>query len=212
MVTTVLCVAVPPAPVQLTVYVVVLLGETERVPDVAPLVEKLVPVQLVALVEDQVSVEDCQLAMDEGLAVRVAVGTGGADTVTVTELETPLQVAVYVVDVVGETTTDPDVALPVEKLVPVQLAAPDEDQVSVDDCPVVIAVGLAESVADDPPPPSSSPPPGGGSANTGAARSSVASKSPTTCLFIAIRAVLKIRHTLPCRSACHRQRKYWSVL
>lgn len=57
-VTVVLRVAVPPAPLHDTEYCVVELGETLRVPLVAPPVLKLVPVHDVALVDDHVSVDD----------------------------------------------------------------------------------------------------------------------------------------------------------
>src|ERR1700687_122089 len=67
---------VPPAPVQVSEYTVVALGETETFPDVPDGV-KLVPVQLVALVEPQVRVADTPLTMDVGLTASEAVGTGG---------------------------------------------------------------------------------------------------------------------------------------
>jgi|HubBroStandDraft_6_1064221.scaffolds.fasta_scaffold63781_2 hypothetical protein len=49
--------AEPPEPVQVMLYVVLDVGETETLPDV-PLAVKPVPVHEVALVELQVSVED----------------------------------------------------------------------------------------------------------------------------------------------------------
>jgi len=52
-----------------------------------------------------------------------------------------------VVVTVGATATDPEVALPVEKFVPVHEAAFFEPQVRVEDWPVRIAVGLAERLA-----------------------------------------------------------------
>lgn len=58
------------------------------------------------------------------------------------------QVTVYVVVDVGETDTEPDVWLPVEKLVPVHEVAFVDDHVRVADCPEVIEVGEAERVAD----------------------------------------------------------------
>ena len=51
------CVALPPAPVQLIEYVVLVAGETVMLPDVPEAVNP-VPVQLVALVEFQVRVDD----------------------------------------------------------------------------------------------------------------------------------------------------------
>ena len=54
-------------------------------------------VQLVACVEDQLSVEAEPLPTVPGLALRVTVGLAGADTITVTDLVTlppgPLQVS-----------------------------------------------------------------------------------------------------------------------
>jgi hypothetical protein len=52
-----------------------------------------------------------------------------------------------VVVAVGETDADPDVALPVEKPVPVQEVAFVDDHVSVEDWPLVMLVGLAEREA-----------------------------------------------------------------
>jgi hypothetical protein len=54
--------------------VVVTVGETDADPDVAPPVEKPVPVQEVAFVDDHVSVEDWPLVMLVGPAEREAVG------------------------------------------------------------------------------------------------------------------------------------------
>ncbi len=51
-------VAVPPAPVQESVYAVVVVGETVTEPDIAPPVEKLVPVHEVAFVDDHVRTAD----------------------------------------------------------------------------------------------------------------------------------------------------------
>lgn len=67
---------VPPRPVQLPVYVVVCDGDTFTLPDVAPPVEKLFPVQLVAYEDDHVSVVDCPCVIELGIAVSVAVGGG----------------------------------------------------------------------------------------------------------------------------------------
>ena len=64
---------------------VLVVGETETLPEV-PLGVKLVPVQEVALVEDQVRVEELPAVMEAGEAVRVAVGAGvvlGAGVVVV---------------------------------------------------------------------------------------------------------------------------------
>jgi hypothetical protein len=59
--------------VQVREYVVVVVGETETLPEV-PLAVKLVPVQDVALVEEYVRVAELPEAMEAGEAVRVAVG------------------------------------------------------------------------------------------------------------------------------------------
>ena len=64
---------VPLAPVHVTEYVVVTLGETETEPEV-PLAVKPVPVQDVALVEDQVRVEEFPETTEVGLAESEAVG------------------------------------------------------------------------------------------------------------------------------------------
>jgi len=104
---------------------VVTVGETVVEPDV-PGALKPLPVQLVAFVLLQVSVEDCPLVIEVGFAESVAVGCGlFAVTVTVAVAgdevpPAPVQVTEYVVVVVGETVAVPDVPLAV-KLVPVQL-------------------------------------------------------------------------------------------
>ena len=56
------------------VYVVAEDGETETLPDVLPPVEKLVPVHEAALLEDQVSVEDCPWVMEVGFSESEQVG------------------------------------------------------------------------------------------------------------------------------------------
>lgn len=84
--TTTLCVAEPPAPVQMSVYLVVAVSAAVVcVPLVAS--EPLQPpeaVQPVALVEDHVSAEVPPLATVVGLAVSVTVGAGDV-TVTVAD-------------------------------------------------------------------------------------------------------------------------------
>ena len=81
-VTVVDCVAVPPVPVQTRVYVVVTVGETDCVPDIA-----LVPVhpplamQEVALVDDQVNVEALPLVIEAGEAEIETVGDVGGGVV-----------------------------------------------------------------------------------------------------------------------------------
>lgn len=78
--------AVPPVPVQVSVYVALALSApvdweplTALVPDHAP-----EAVQAVALVADQVSVEALPLTSELGLAVRVTVGAG-VDTATLAD-------------------------------------------------------------------------------------------------------------------------------
>jgi hypothetical protein len=56
---------------------VVVLGVTEAEPETTPPVEKPVPVQDVAFVEDQDRVEDWPEVIEVGLAERVTVGRGG---------------------------------------------------------------------------------------------------------------------------------------
>lgn len=60
--------------VHVTVYGVVAVGRTSTEPEVAPLVEKFVPVQEVAPVDAQVSNELSPEIIDVGLATREAVG------------------------------------------------------------------------------------------------------------------------------------------
>ena len=66
----------PPLPVQVMLYVVLTVGETERDPE-APDGEKPAPLQDVALVDDQESVEEAPGAMYAGLALNVRVGALG---------------------------------------------------------------------------------------------------------------------------------------
>jgi hypothetical protein len=58
---------------QVTVYMVVTVGDSDVEPDVAPPVEKFVPAQELALVLDQVSVEDWPELIVVGFADREAV-------------------------------------------------------------------------------------------------------------------------------------------
>jgi len=69
--------AEPPAPVQETEYAVVCAGDTEVEPESVPPVEKPPPLQEVAFVEFQVSVDDWPAAIEIGFAVRDAVGVDG---------------------------------------------------------------------------------------------------------------------------------------
>mgnify|MGYP001102825891 FL=1 len=58
-------------------------GETETLPEVRPPVEKFVPVQEVALIDDQLRVDDWPAVIEVGLAEREAVGAPGGETVRV---------------------------------------------------------------------------------------------------------------------------------
>ncbi len=86
--------------------------------------------------------------------VRSAGVSGGGFTVMVTFFVSDpvpnafvaLQVTEYVVVVVGATAYEPAVAFPVENCGEVQLVAPLEDQVIVEEFPEVMVVGFAESV------------------------------------------------------------------
>jgi len=70
--------AVPAAPVHVTVYVVfATTPETNRVPEVAPPVEKFAPVQVVALVEPQESCVEPPYGIEVGHATRFTVGGTG---------------------------------------------------------------------------------------------------------------------------------------
>lgn len=62
-------------------------GATVTLPAVRPEVSKPVPLQKTAFVELHVSVEELPELIDEGLAVRVAVGASEAVTVTVADAE-----------------------------------------------------------------------------------------------------------------------------
>jgi len=88
----------PPVPVQVRVYVALLVGETLWLPEVL-----LEPVQLpeavqeVAFVVLQVRLEDCPLVIEVGVAARVKVGAGvAAVTVTLADLFTDPPVPVQV--------------------------------------------------------------------------------------------------------------------
>ena len=140
--------AVPPAPVHVIVYVVVTIGETLTDPETPDGVNPL-PVQLVALVEDHESVDDCPAMTDVGDAERETVGVGMV-TVTVAFADAvppaPVQVTVYVVVMEGVTLIEPDTPDGV-KLVPVHDVAFVEFHVSVLEPPRVTEVGAAETEA-----------------------------------------------------------------
>src|SRR5215469_7325985 len=142
---------VPLAPLQVRVNVVVALSA----PVLAlPLVGSLPDhppeaAQLVAFVDDQLNVEADPLLTVPGVAVRLTVGLTGAETLTVTDCvalpPAPLQVSVKVVAVLNT----PVLALPLVGSLPdqppdaVQLLAFVEDQLSIDEPPLVTVVGLA---------------------------------------------------------------------
>src|SRR5258706_9850360 len=151
-VTVVEVLAVPPSPVHARPNVAVLVsGTLDWLPEVV-----LVPVhapeatQDVASVDDQVRVEELPLAIDVGLAVSDTVGTGGV-TVTVAEAlpvpPAPVQASVNV-PVLVRAPLDwlPEVVLvPVHAPEATQEVALAEDQVRVEDAPLVTDVGLAVS-------------------------------------------------------------------
>jgi hypothetical protein len=144
---------VPPAPVQLRLNVLVVVKapvdwvpETALLPDQAP-----DAVQDVALVEDQVSVEDPPLATEVGFAETDTVGAG-VEAVILTCAEAlpvppaPVQLRLNVlavvkapVDCVPETALVPDQAPDA-----VQDVALVEDQASVEAAPLATEVGFAE--------------------------------------------------------------------
>jgi hypothetical protein len=146
--------AVPPSPLQLSVNVLLaavsapVLAEppVARLPDHAP-----EAVQLVALVDDHVRVEDSPLATLVGFAVSVKVGAG-AVVVTVTERlvvpPPPVQVNVNVVFAFSaEVAWLPLVAFePLHPPEAVQLDALVAVHVRVDDPPLTTEVGLAVRV------------------------------------------------------------------
>jgi hypothetical protein len=66
----------PPLPVQVMLYVVLTVGETEREPE-APDGEKPAPSQEVALVEDQDSVDEAPGVIYAGFALNMSVGAAG---------------------------------------------------------------------------------------------------------------------------------------
>jgi len=74
-VTATLWFAAPPVPVHTIEYVVLAVGDTDWVPEIALVpVQPLLAVHVVALVEDQVRVEDAPEVMVDGVAVIERVG------------------------------------------------------------------------------------------------------------------------------------------
>jgi hypothetical protein len=142
----------PPAPVQLSVKVLVVMsGPRVSLPEMALLPDQASEaVQEVALVEDQVSVDDPPLVIDAGFAASDTVGTGG-NTVTVADALAvppgPVQARANVLVLVNaplgwlpEIVWVPDHAPEAR-----QEVALVEDQVSVEDPPLATNVGFAAS-------------------------------------------------------------------
>jgi len=141
----------PPAPVQVSVYVPVEMRLVSVwLPDVALLrLHAPEATQLVALTEPQFKVDEPPEVTLVGLAVKVTVGAGGADTVTVAdavaEPPAPVQVTVYVPFAVMLVT----VWLPEVDFAPLhapdatQLVALVEPHVIVEDPPEETFVGFA---------------------------------------------------------------------
>jgi hypothetical protein len=133
------------------VYVEVEVGVVDSVLEVplAP-VHPPLAVQEVALVELQVSVEELPCVIEDGEADKDRVGAI-KDTVTDLLIDPPvtlsLQTKVYVLFVVGVTTSEAEVALlPNQPPLAVQEVASVDDQVRVEEEPALIDVGEAERV------------------------------------------------------------------
>jgi copper(I)-binding protein len=145
-VTVAMSLSLPPGPVHVMPYVVVAPGETSSEPLVA--VDDVHPslVQLVVFDELQVSLDVAPGAMDVGFADSVMEGAA-AVTVTVTVSVAvppgPVHVMPYVVVAVGETPSDPLVAVDVVHPSLVQVVACVELHVSVEASPALIDVELA---------------------------------------------------------------------
>lgn len=149
------CVALPPVPVQAKVNVLPLVNaplldepDIALLPDQAP-----VAVQLVALLDDQVSVVDPPAITDAGDALILTVGAGVVPlTFTVVDCEVdppaPAQVSVKVLALVSAAlVSNPVVPLvPVHAPLAVQVVALLEDQLSDVVPPLLTVVGLALNV------------------------------------------------------------------
>jgi len=153
-VTVTLLAADPPVPLHASVYVVVEATVTDWVPLVAlPPLQPPEAVQLVALVELQVSVDVAPLATVVGLADSVTVGAGGGvPAVTVTDWlvvpPVPVQANVkVVVELIAAVVAEPlSGLLPVQPPLAVHEVALLLDHVSCVVLPTMTEVGLAVSV------------------------------------------------------------------
>lgn len=150
------CAALPPGPVQVSVkFVVAVSAVRTSLPPVAlvPLHPPLA-VQLVALVDDQLSVDDPPLTTVVGFAVSVTEGGDGCVTVTLTDCvadpPTPLHVSANAeLADKGPVEADPDVALvPLQLPDATQLVALVEDHVSVAAPPATTDGGETDSETD----------------------------------------------------------------
>ena len=133
-----------------------MIGPCELVPCVATVpLQPPDAAQAVALLVDQVSVEEPPTTTEVGLADRVTVGgEAAAAIVTVTDCAVlwplPVQVSVNVVLLlIAADTCVPDVpTVPAQPPEAAQLSAPEEVQVRVVVCPALTEVGLAERVTE----------------------------------------------------------------
>ena len=108
--------------------------------------------QLVALVVDQVSVEELPDVIEVGEAVKVKVGADVPDPIVtivwaVVEPEALVAVKIYVVVTVGDTTFVPEVATVPTALLMLTEVALEVDHVRVEELPEVIEAGEADRLA-----------------------------------------------------------------
>jgi hypothetical protein len=109
-------------------------------------------VQLVALVVDQVSMEELPDVIEVGEAVKVKVGADVPDPIVtivwaVVEPEALVAVKIYVVVTVGDTTFVPEVATVPTALLMLTEVALEVDHVRVEELPEVIEAGEADRLA-----------------------------------------------------------------
>ena len=129
------CAAVPPAPVQVSVYVVVAAIPVRASEPLRALVPVQPPdaVQLAALVDDQFRVVEPPLATVVGVAVSVTEGADGCVTVTFTDCVASPPGPVQVNANAEFAVSAPVDAVPDVALVPLQLPDAVQDVASVDD-------------------------------------------------------------------------------